>query len=251
MKAQLIFFLSFFSLNLLAIDLNQSLKKGDELYEQREQIENVLAAQKIYEKALTHYPDEPELMWRLSMVHYYIGHLDKDSDIRINHHEKGVALGEKCVELSKAKPLVGCFFWLATNTALLKKEIGIFSLAFNISAIIDLFEEAKKIDPLYAGSGPYRMLALLYYKAPAILGGDNEKAFENIKLAIKNSPKEPLNYFFYVKLLIGEDQVEEAKKITEKFLENPRPQVWPFFESKTAYKNLVVFYNTGKLPKKH
>ncbi len=250
MKVKISLFLFSLCLNLFAVDLQESLKKGDDLYEQREEIQNVLAAQKIYEEALAQNPKEPELMWRLSMVHYYIGHLDKDSDIRIKHYELGVDLGEKCVELSKAKPLVGCYFWLATNTALLKKEIGIFSLAFNISGIIDLFEEAKKIDPLYAGSGPYRMLALLYYKAPAILGGDNEKDFENMKLAIKNSPEEPLNYYFYVRLLIGEEQLEEAKKITGQFLEKPRPQSWPFFESKTAYKNLVVFYNTGKLPKK-
>ena len=235
----------FLSLNTQATP--DKIKKADLLYEQREDISNVWEAKKIYEELLAE--GENETLWRLSMVHYYIGHKDKEESKRIEHYNKGVDYGRKCREIFKDRRKVECSFWLASNLALLKKENGIFSLAFNLSEVIELFEEAKTLDPLFAGAGPYRMLALLYYKAPGILGGDNDKAFSYIEKAIELKPNEPLNYYFYVKILLDESENEKAKELTKKYLERPRPKKWAFFESKRAYKRLVVFYNTGDLPK--
>lgn len=247
LKATLLLILTF--INSSFASLPGELQKGDAFYNEREDLSKAYQALALYEKHLDENPGSIEALWRASMANYYVGHLLKKEDKRINHYKKGVTQGKLCVDLAKNHK-VECYFWLATNTALLKKENGIFSLAFGIGGIIKLFDKALKIDSHYAGSGPYRMLALLYYKAPGFLGGDDEKAYSYIKKAISQSPNEPLNYYIYIKFLNEDGKIDEALKIGNDFSKVADKKKFAFFESRTAYKNIQHFLQTKELPKK-
>jgi tetratricopeptide (TPR) repeat protein len=243
-------FLSFLlMLNLTHASLPQDLINGDTYYKDRESLEKAYQALALYEKHLDSSPESSEGLWRASMANYYVGHLLKKDEQRIEHYRKGVKQGILCSDLTDNKK-VECFFWQATNLALLKKEHGILSLALGIGGIIKLFEKALKIDSKYAGSGPYRMLALLYYKAPGFLGGDEEKAYSYIEKAIAQSPNEPLNYFFYIKFLKEDGENDKAMKIARNFTIKAEGKQFSFFESRTAYKNIQHFLRTKELPKK-
>lgn len=247
-------FFKLISLVLILINLaNASLPKdlitGDKLYAERENLEKAYQALSLYEKHLDLEPDSIEALWRASMANYYVGHLLSNDSKRIDHYRKGVKQGIQCAELTKDKK-VECYFWQATNMALLKKEHGILSLALGISNVIKIYEKALLIDSHYAGSGPYRMLALLFYKAPGFLGGDELKAYEYIKKAIEQSPKEPLNYYFYIKFLVEDNEVEQALKIAKLFAKDTSDSTFSYFESRTAFKNINIFLATKELPKK-
>lgn len=228
--------------------LSGIIEKGDFLYSQREDMNNVFKARDLFLQEFRSHPNNIEILWRLSMVDYYIGHLAFEEKTRIKYFKEGIKLGNKCLELSKEDPKAECYFWLATNSALAKKESGIISLAFNIDDIIELLEKSKEIDPGYAGAGAYRTLALVYFKAPALFGGNSKKAFQYIKEAIEIRPHEPLNYYFYVKLLMQDGEQKEAMKVASSYLQENKPQKFPYFESNTAYKNLEYFKKTKKLP---
>ncbi|GEM_PF-2048440 len=230
-------------------NLQKVLKDGDQFYDERESLDKAYQALALYEKYLDTHPDSIDALWRASMANYYVGHLLQEEKKRIERYKKGVKQGELCVKLSNNK-VVECYFWLATNTALLKKEYGIFSLAFGIGSIIKIFDKALKIDSKYAGSGPYRMLSLLYYKAPGFLGGDRKKAYSYILKAMEQSPKESLNYYFYIKFLKDDGEAEKALEVAKKFTEAATPADFTYFESKTAYKNILHFLKTKELPKK-
>jgi len=228
--------------------INDAIQKGDTLYSLRKDMNNVFKARDLFWQAYESHPNNPMLLWRLSMVDYYIGHLAFEKKRRIKYFREGVELGNKCIELSKENPMAECYFWLATNRALAKKESGILGLAFNIGDIIKLLEKAKTLKPDYAGAGSYRTLALVYFKAPALFGGNSDKAFRYIKEAIKIKPHEPLNYFFYVKLLLDNGEPEKAMVVATRYLKENKPRKFPYFESNTAYKKLEIFKQTKTMP---
>lgn len=243
-------FLFLFSSALFADTLTRvetDLNIGDEFYDLRGQIENAYKAQALYKKHFDNFPKDPEGLWRMSMVNYYIGHLTAEKKQRMSYFRDGVNFGERCVSESESK-MVQCFFWLATNKALLQKDQGILNLAFGIGGLIDLFSKALTLDPLYAGAGPHRMLGLLYYKAPGFLGGDDKKGYFHINEAIKLKPDEPLNYYFYIKFLINDDKTEQALLEAKDFISKRGTKPFEFFESQTAFNNINYFIQNKKLP---
>ena len=121
------------------------LDEGDSFYKQRENIKNVEMALSLYNNFLSTNQNSSDALWRISMAYYYLGHKSKKGYVREKYFRKGVDTGNKCAVISKRKK-VECIFWLATNTALLNKELGILSLAFGIGGMIDLFEESRKLD---------------------------------------------------------------------------------------------------------
>lgn len=225
------------------------LSEGDSLYKQRQEIQNVEKALDLYQNFLKKNKNSSDALWRISMTYYYLGHKSAKSSRREKYFRKGVDFGNKCAAISKRKK-VECIFWLATNTALLNKELGVLSLAFGIGEMIDLFEESRKLDDDYASSGPYRMLALLYFKAPGFLGGDENKAFEYIKKAIKRSPNEPLNVYFYLTFLVKDKQSEKAFEIAKQFKSQANPKNFQFYESESAYTKIVYFIENRRFPRK-
>jgi hypothetical protein len=224
--------------------------KGDELYAQREDIEKANKALIIFEKYNKNYPNEVEGLWRLSMGYYYIGHLLEGKKNRFNRKDyfrKGLEAGKKC-EMLTPKPKVECYFWQATNLALLEQEKGIFSLAFSLDDIIKLLEKAKDTNATYASAGAYRTLSILYSKAPRFLGGDNSKARDYIKKAISLAQNEPLNIVFYAKFLINEDNKPKAIQVVSNFIKKADPNKFPFYESKNAFSELKYFLKHEQWP---
>lgn len=238
-------FLSSFCINAQSENL---LQDGAKLYEQRENIENVHKALELFNKKIELDSKSAEAHWRASMAHYYIGNILEDRKQRKKHFQKGVELAEKCKKLTKGK-LVDCHFWLGTNVALLKQEKGLVHMAFGLKEIFKHFEKCKKLDPNYASAGPYRMLALLSYKAPGFLGGDSKKAYKYIDEAIKRSPNEPLNIHIKAQFLIDDDKQDEAIKLISNFLKTADPQKFEFFESKSSFTEMKYFLENKKWPK--
>jgi len=222
-------------------------KQADELYAQREDISKAQAALDLYLKLTEQRPQNIDLRWKTSMALYYIGHhLPKNKKKqRRQMHQRGLDQAKECDKLAQGTR-VECVFWLATNLALLKQDTGMLTMAFGIKDILKEFERALKLDPLYAGAGPYRMLGLLYYKAPGFLGGDEKKSFEYLEQAIKIAPNEPLNYLFLAKNYLDEKNHSKAQEIVNNAMTTIDAKKLNFYESKKAYEDLKNFKQYGK-----
>jgi hypothetical protein len=229
----------------------QLLRKADTLYDQREDFHKAKQALYLFLQYNKELPEDVEGLWRLSMGYYYVGHLLKGKENRFkrkDYFSKGKKAGEKCEKLV-LKPKVECYFWQATNLALLQQEKGIVSLAFSLNIIIDLLEKAKDTNANYASAGSYRTLAILYSKAPSIFGGNNAKAMNYIQKSIVLSPNEPLNIVVYAKILINEDNKLLAIQTISNFIKNADPLDFSYFESKNAFKELHYFLKHEQWPK--
>ena len=226
------------------------LDKGDKLYSQRENFEKAKEALTIFEQYNKEITGDPEGLWRVSMAYYYVGHLlpgKKNRFQRKDYFSKGVEAGKKCQKFSKA-PRVECYFWQGTNLALLLQEKGILSMAFSLDEIIDLLEKARQTDPHYASAGAYRTLAILYHKAPGFLGGDEKKALHYSLKSMELAQNEPLNVAVYAKMMDDLDQESKALDKISSFLSDAKPDKFPFFESKNAYKELLYFQKHREWP---
>lgn len=226
---------------------SSEIRLADSYYAMRGELSYAYLALAIYKKHLDQNPRSQATLWRLSMAHYYIGHLLTNKRQRKEYFSNGVKYGKKCVKDGNS-PLVECYFWWATNAAFLKQEQGVFQLAFGISKLFHLFHKSAELNPYYAGAGAYRMLAILHYKAPGFLGGSLQKALGFIQKANEIAKNEPLNYYYFAKLLIRDNRKEEALTITKTFIAAAKPENFEFFESYTAFKNLKSFLATGILP---
>jgi tetratricopeptide (TPR) repeat protein len=234
-------------LRILAAESSE-LERADLLYQERANVIKAKEALTIYQKELLLKPDDKELLWRASMANYFVGHLETDRGIRKKHFKEGLRQAENCINVAAGK-MVECFFWHATNLALLKKTEGPFSMAFGLSDIINSYEKARLLNPLYVSAGPYRMLALLYFKAPGFLGGNTKKSYEYIEKAIELSPNEPMNHFCKIRFLVSDNKVDEAIKVAETFKKIHAESKFELYESKKAFNNMMLFLETKKVPK--
>lgn len=235
-------------LTLTSLEASDPLLSGDRLYTLRENIENVHKAKAIYLQALDKNPAatlKVELLWRISMTYYYIGHRESQTTKKKDSFKRGIDHGEKCLEISRSikTPMAQCYFWSATNLALYHKEISTLSLAFNLSKLFDYYESAGKLDPTYAHGGPYRMLAILYQKTPGFFGGDKQKALEYITKAIELAGNEPMNYFVKADLLKEKSHSEQAdspfRNFIRTYLERRSKMDFEYYESRRADRKIM------------
>lgn len=243
---KLIIFITAFYHSALFATLTTDIAKFDKLYAQRDNLENVQKAIYGHEELLKKYPNSFELLWRLSMENYFLGHKNIDTDTKIKFHQKGINFAKQCAKVTHHRQ-VECLFWQATNLALFYEASGVMIIAFKIKELIKLFQQTKKINPLYLGAGPSRILSSLYYKAPYILGGDRDKALEEIHMALKLSPTEPLNYRVLIGQLVDQKKIAEAKNFAQQAIRLIDPKKIKFWESRGAFKDIIHFSKTGKL----
>jgi tetratricopeptide (TPR) repeat protein len=216
----------------------------DHYYSQRDKLKNVEKAIKGHMQLLNMFPNNVELLWRLSMENYFLGHKTQKEAKKILYHQQGLRFGKKCIEASKGSR-VECYFWKATNLALYLQAKGIFSIAFRIKDIIALYKKAEQLNVNYLGAGPLRMQSIFYYKAPSILGGDKLLAIKLIKKAIKIAPNEALNYHFFLQYLIDTNDTEQAKTVAQKAINSITPSKIPYYESRGAFQDIVEYLETG------
>ena len=83
------------------------------------------------------------------------------------------------------------------------------------------------INPKALNSGAYTSLGALYYQVPGwpLSFGDDDKARENLEMAIAKNPKSIDANFFYAEFLADQDEYEQAMTFYNKALNAPaRPE---------------------------
>jgi tetratricopeptide (TPR) repeat protein len=204
---------------------SERFSSADEAYRQRADESKARAALAQYRRIFERNPDDGEAAWRTSMACYFVSiRLTKDAETRQKLYSEGRAAGLKSIKL--VPQCAPCFFWTAINTALFGDESGSVKTYFLLSEIQDLLNKSIAIDPSYAYGGAYRLLGLIEWKLPGILGGSNSRAIDYFQKAIAVAPDEPLNFLFLAQLY--ENTLSDHKKAREtaqKGLSVPPPSV--------------------------
>ncbi|MGE0614211.1 MAG: TRAP transporter TatT component family protein [Bacteriovoracia bacterium] len=224
---------------------------GDQLFYGRADGTKAQEALKVFRELWQKNPQDFEAGWRVSMACYFVGiRLTPEGEPREKLYAEGRDIGKESIKLAKEKklPCAACNFWTAINMALYGESVGVFKMLFTLNEIQTLLKASIEADPSFAYAGAYRLLGMIEWKLPGILGGSNSRAKDYFEKAIAQGPTEPLNYLFLARLLDDKfDERAEALNWAKKGLEVPVPTP-DRLEALDALKDLQEFIQTHPAP---
>jgi len=120
---------------------------------------------------------------------------------------------------SRAEPKIWEGIILSTDAGIVK---GISALG-KVKKAKTLFEEALHTNPNALEGSAYTSLGSLYYQVPGwpIAFGDNDKAEENLKMALQLNTNGIDPNFFYGDFLMQDDKYSQAQQYFERALQAP------------------------------
>lgn len=199
------------------------MKKADGLYEKRSTTGNGEAAREAYEKVLAVDSGNVEARWKLGMTLYWLGTHAGTRERQIELFEAGIRY---CQEAAKLKDdCAQCHFWLAVSYGKYGEAKGILQSLGLVPYMKEALEKTKKLDDKYDFAGVYRVLGRLYFKLPAMSGGDNKLAIEYLKKAVEMSPDHLMNSRFLAEVLLAEGKKDEAKALLKTIIDTPEDKL--------------------------
>lgn len=134
------------------------------------------------------------------------------------------ALAEKAHRLSSqnasnAEPLI----WEAIILSTLAGSEGGLGALSSVKKAKTLLEKSLEINSNALNSGAYTSLGALYYQVPGwpLSFGDDDKARENLEIAITKNPKSIDANFFYAEFLADQDEYKKANVFYNQALKSP------------------------------
>ena len=108
------------------------------------------------------------------------------------------------------------YYCLAVNLGITVEKHPIAAVK-SLDRIVASLEKAVALSPDIHNAGPYRVLGMVYLKAPPWPRGigDGDKALELLREAVRRSPEYPLNRIFYARALWEVEGEEGEQEITE------------------------------------
>ena len=186
------------------------IKKGDQLFAQREDISKAEAAIKEYKKALALNPMIAEAYWKIAHAYYWIGvHKDKKSD-KLKAYKNGIEFAKQCVQVAPKDP--HCHYWLGVSYGKYGGTKGILQSLYLVKPMKKEMNTVIKLDPKFRRGSAYAVLGWIYFKLPSIAGGDKDKAEKLLRKAVQIGPNHILNHLFLAKVLLDKGKKEEAIK---------------------------------------
>jgi len=199
------------------------MKKGDKQFKLREDPAAVEKARGYFEKVLAVDGDNVKARWKLSRLFYWQGSHTKGSKAKMAIFEKGIRYAQEGVD--KDKDCVPCHFWLGVSYAKYGEAKGIFHSLDLVPHVQREMKIVLELDPTYDFGGPDRVLGRVLHQLPAMNGGDNKKAIEHLRKAVKIGPGLLMNHRFLAEVLISEGKKDEARLLLEAIVAVPEAEL--------------------------
>lgn len=192
--------------------------QGDALYAQRADLAQAGRAAGLYEQALQQDPKSEEAAWKLARAQYWLG-LHAPKEQKLDVYQKGVDAAKQAIALNP-KSVAG-HYWLGVNYGVYGSAKGVMESISLVNPIKAEMATVIELAPDYEAGGPYRVLGRLYYKLPGIFGGDNDKAMEYLRTAVKKGPHRYLNHIYLAEVYYDEDKSQEANQLLQAVIAGP------------------------------
>ena len=230
------FFLAFFLLCTFSVQaqmVEKLIEEGDqytEEYNNQKALDTYLNADKLY-------PNNWEILWRISRAYVDIGeHMPENTseqkDAQLVIYQKAFDYADKSVKFAPDKSITYVRRAIANGRIALFK--GVFSVAGVVNSVRDDCEKAIKLN-----SGDSYSIALAHYvlarthaktsekwaPARAVLGlgwADNEIAITEFNKAINLFPNFRMFYLDLAKSYIREDEYQKARDVLKKVIDSPK-----------------------------
>lgn len=222
------------------------IRQADELYSERQRIENVRRSVTILQSAGK---NDYEILWRLGRALFFLGQEAPDKDSALSHFCRGIVASEEAIAITPAR--VEGHFWLAVNLALTaqtQKHRPLLAIRNARRAIREL-RQAIQIDSSYHGAGPMRVLARLQHKLPRVLGGGSNRAHTNYESAVNLAPQNTVTRIYFAELLLESGERDLGREHLEFVLNVSTDPGWAFEieRDKQIAREILAKLRTGVL----
>jgi tetratricopeptide (TPR) repeat protein len=157
-------------------------KQADQLYLQREDLMRLREGITLLRQARTADFYSYDAAWRLAKFDYYLATHATNNDERDQAFRDGIEAGKAAVKLQDGKP--DGHFWLGANYGGSAQTETLAGLA-TVDDIRNEMGAVLRQDEGYQDGSAFMVLGLVYLQAPKILGGDPQKAIEEMEKGLK------------------------------------------------------------------
>lgn len=156
--------------------------QADRLYAQREDLMRLRQGIILLRQARTVDPANYDASWRFAKFNYYLATHTDNSDERDKAFREGIEAGKVAVKLQDGKP--DGHFWLGANYGGSAESSTLAGLA-TVGDIRSEMETVLRLDEGYQNGSAYMVLGLVYLEAPRMVGGDPQKAVEEMEKGLR------------------------------------------------------------------
>jgi tetratricopeptide (TPR) repeat protein len=155
--------------------------QADQLYAQREDILSMRRGVALLRQAHTADPSSYEAAWRLAKFNYYLA-THTDGDERDKAFREGIEAGKAAIRLQGNRP--EGHFWLGANYGGSLEKGTVAGLA-TVEDVRNEMQAVLSSDEGYQNGSAYMVLGLVDLKAPKLLGGNPQKAVEEMEKGLR------------------------------------------------------------------
>jgi Tfp pilus assembly protein PilF len=156
--------------------------QAEQFYAQREDLNRLRQGIVMLRQARTADPGDYDAAWKLAKYNYYLATHTDNSDERDKAFRDAIEAGKDAVKLQDGKP--DGHFWLGANYGAAAQQSTIAGLA-TVDDIRNEMERVLRLDEGYQNGSAYMVLGLVYLDAPKFMGGDPQKAVEEMEKGLR------------------------------------------------------------------
>ena len=160
----------------------EDVAQADQLYTQREDLVRVRQGIILLHQALIAEPGNYDALWRVGKFNYYLATHTDNSAERDKAFRDGIEAGKTAVKIQDGKP--EGHFWLGANYGGSAQSSMLAGLA-TVDDIRNEMETVLRLNEGYQDGSAYMVLGLVYLQAPKLVGGDSQKAVEEMEKGLR------------------------------------------------------------------
>jgi tetratricopeptide (TPR) repeat protein len=205
----------------------QYIAQADELYAQREDVTRVRQGIALLRQAHTADTSNYEAAWRLSKFNYYLA-THADADERDKAFREGIEAGKDAIRLQNDRP--EGHFWLGADYGGSLEKGKVAGLA-TVDDVRNEMQAVLRLDEGYQDGSAYMVLGLVELKAPKLLGGDPQKAVEEMEKGLRFGETNAFLRLHLAEAYQKVGRVEDTRKQLEAIINmTPDPNYLPEYK---------------------
>jgi tetratricopeptide (TPR) repeat protein len=179
----------------IAEDAISLLSRADAAYAKREDIPQAKIAMITYERAgVLGSTSAVEGYWKASRAAWWLAeHTDMRAE-KLEYYQRGIDDAKRALALNA--DAVPAHFWLGCNEGSFGDTKGVMKSLSLVKPIRQEMREVIRLNEHFSDGGAWRVLGVVDYKVPGLMGGRKSRAKEELDKALGFGPNNPFNHYF-------------------------------------------------------
>jgi len=199
----------------LLTDSQKDFTVVDSIFENRYRINGAFEkAENILDSLLAISDKKDDVYWRLSLLYYKRGYVEKNKKLKLKFYEKGIAYGDSGREINPDN--LDAAFWYAANKGSVGELKGVMNSLYMVGELKSIGNEILKRDK--DNIVARILLANIYVALPGLMGGSADKAIKLLNDALEIDSCFTAVYVPLAEANLKKKKKEKAKEVIQRLL---------------------------------